>query len=113
MQAIPELSIYESKSYQLKNELLTKQNDFETTVANLAVENLALKRQLMRVEERLAGYEKDAEYIKQKMSEIKFYEEGGAYIGVSDELAKERMKKLVRELMAERCEGLKAMREAS
>jgi integrase len=65
VQAIPELSIYEAKSSQLKNELLTKQNDFETTVANLAVENLALKRQLMKMEERLAGYEKDAEYNRQ------------------------------------------------
>ena len=68
-QAISELSIYDAKSYQLNNELLIKQNDFETTVANLAVENLALKRQLMKMEERLEGYERDAEYLKEKMKE--------------------------------------------
>jgi integrase len=110
VQAIPELSIYEAKSYQLKNELLTKQNDFETTVANLAVENLALKRQLMKIEERLAGYEKDTELIKQKMSEIKFYEEGGITVTYVDEVVKEKMKKYVRELLKERQEQLKEMR---
>jgi hypothetical protein len=57
-------------------------------VANLAVENLALKRQLMKVEERLAGYELDAELIKQKMEELKFYEEGGIFMAYADEKAK-------------------------
>ena len=64
VQAIPELSIYESKSYQLKNELLTKQNDFEMTVANLAVENLALKRQVMAIQERMTEQNRKVEELE-------------------------------------------------
>jgi hypothetical protein len=70
VQAIPELSIYESKNYQLKNELLTKQNDFEATVANLAVENLALKRQIVAIQERMTEQERNVEELKAEKLDI-------------------------------------------
>jgi hypothetical protein len=69
--AIPELSIYGEKSFQLKKELLDKQTAFEKSIANLTVENLALKRQFMAMEDKVQSQDAKLREALEGVGELK------------------------------------------
>jgi integrase len=61
--AIPELCAVDAKSYQLRGEIATKQDQFETAIANLSLENSALKGRLKKAEEGIANLQRAVDVI--------------------------------------------------
>ncbi|MCW4037379.1 MAG: tyrosine-type recombinase/integrase [Candidatus Bathyarchaeota archaeon] len=69
--AIPELSIYGVKSFQLEKEILDKQSKFETIITNLSLENLALKRQFSAMDDKVQSQDAKLREVVDGISELK------------------------------------------